>query len=1224
MPSGEESSVLQDSVLSRLSATSLSSVSSLTESQAQVDVLVGRFAEEATNWRSLAAMATGSLFYRFGRIGALALASRLPQAAPLFQAASYGVGLATEVAAFEGSSRFLAYASGDRSNANLWNWNGRGGWREGLAHSFVTFGMLKSVGFLAREQNVVLQHTVSDLAMVGGNQVAAAFGFGPRPEGNFASQMLEAEVTNLQLGAGMSLLHGVAPGLAAFERALDLTASSATPDFRASLSSLPDFSPYRPAYAEGVENSDSSVRSLEPQRGPTILQMTIDDGKKPGRGVDTLDAPPGLDPAAGVSQPLRRSPPPPPSPPGQPIVFQPGRKFGPDSAFPEGRYEVIRWYAQGGFGNIYLVRDHKLNRDVATKIPRENLYTQEHLDRFHREIQITSQLELDGESLATVLDLVTLPEGMTIPIMKFLPGDDLLKLRTQYYQRDRDVLRLYPLERRIEIFAEICKIVDSAHEQGVIHRDLKPGNIRILPDGRVVLLDWGRAINIHGEEVVPGEEDPSSHPKGSVHLTSPGKVMGTPGYIPPEAGLLLPPDSSPRSIDVFALGVILYEWMTGVHPFAFFESGNTVRGQAEKIPRRDPHGETQMNEVASFMRLPKNEPPPFRSVVTGEHPSYFFEMETIARKAFANDPKSRYSTARELREAVLMARAQVTRRRIHTIQEEIDRLREQAEHEWEILRHSPQVKNEAQWARMHDPLYAMVELRQEWRELARGVTNYLSGKLHLLSQPEIARGLIAEMNWLLLIDGGDRMPQQVREELMQTIRENDLPNEQGRDFGFARALEGDASLRLRVRDFFSGKGLAASELKVKIIPLVREVGKNGRETLNFREGQEVEFEGEDLRSLRLPAGYYIAQVSRPGYATARVPLEVTLDQVRQGLFSQGDLPWEVEMVPVEEVPEGFRLIHQGVATLGYNIFHGEMPTDVYSSPERKMPFQSFLAKEFPETVQEYVTYIEDRLNTINVALQKGNMERVRRILKEVREAVPRAQATVPDALPEDLSKSFEGLNLYWRIRSRGSLEERNLRFFMEDPTSHPDPNGDPMRARQPINAISYLGGESYARWLSRTHGVRYEIASAEQEEIMARSALPFPYPWGYRFNPFYVVSRSVFSDLIKGTYPQDVGTHPLGQGQYRDYSLVYGIRDLIGNVRRSTSTQVEPDTPASESTPAQPGTIFVKGGSLRVLWGPFFRAGVEAHVRKNIADASMGGFRLVVNLTDRRYSPRVP
>ncbi|MFO1518467.1 MAG: 1-acyl-sn-glycerol-3-phosphate acyltransferase [bacterium] len=215
---------MTDTVLSRLSYSSLGQESQLTSTQSQVDAMVSGFAEQASDWRSLAAMATGSLFYRVGRMGTLALGARAGQvAAPVINVASYGIGLGTEVAAFEGTSRLLATATGDRSNANLWNWSGRGGWRDGLASSMVTFGMLKGAGSLGQSQNVLIQHLFSDLAMVGGHQVTGALGWTPHAEGTFAEQMLHAEVTNIQLGAGMSLLHTVAPGLAAFERGLDLS-----------------------------------------------------------------------------------------------------------------------------------------------------------------------------------------------------------------------------------------------------------------------------------------------------------------------------------------------------------------------------------------------------------------------------------------------------------------------------------------------------------------------------------------------------------------------------------------------------------------------------------------------------------------------------------------------------------------------------------------------------------------------------------------------------------------------------------------------------------------------------------------------------------------------------------------------------------------------------------------------------------------------------------------
>ncbi|MFO1520384.1 MAG: hypothetical protein U1F57_12110 [bacterium] len=226
---------MTDSVLTRLSQTSLAQSATLTSTQSAVDNMVTHFVEEATSAQGLTAMAAGSLFYRVGRLGVLAAGAQTSRvAAPLFNLASYGVGLGAEVTAFEGTNRLLSSIGGNNTNPNAWRWSGRGGWAEGLTSSALTFGLLKSAGYAAREQNVILQHLVSDLAMVGGHQVTHAVGITPAPEGTFAEQLLHAEATNLQLGAGMSLLHTAAPGLHVLERSLDLSlrAHSALPSLR--------------------------------------------------------------------------------------------------------------------------------------------------------------------------------------------------------------------------------------------------------------------------------------------------------------------------------------------------------------------------------------------------------------------------------------------------------------------------------------------------------------------------------------------------------------------------------------------------------------------------------------------------------------------------------------------------------------------------------------------------------------------------------------------------------------------------------------------------------------------------------------------------------------------------------------------------------------------------------------------------------------------------------
>src|SRR5262245_2611738 len=219
---------------------SLSSISvsqnPLSPLQTQVDGLVGSFTQQVTNWRSLAAMVAGGITYRLGRVGVMGWSVGAPLGAPLVgwaqQAAplrilSVAAGLGAEVTAFEMTNRSLSSLTGEtHANPNLWRWEGQGGIRQGLLSSLVTFASLKGMGGLAQGENVVVQHLLQDTGMVLGHQVSGAFGIMERPQGTLAEQFLHAEVTNLQLSAGMVLAHSVAPGIQGLERGLDLSLRS--------------------------------------------------------------------------------------------------------------------------------------------------------------------------------------------------------------------------------------------------------------------------------------------------------------------------------------------------------------------------------------------------------------------------------------------------------------------------------------------------------------------------------------------------------------------------------------------------------------------------------------------------------------------------------------------------------------------------------------------------------------------------------------------------------------------------------------------------------------------------------------------------------------------------------------------------------------------------------------------------------------------------------------
>jgi hypothetical protein len=286
-------------ILSRLSGSSFQSTV-LSSTQSQVDGLVTNFVEEAANPRTLAALTAGGLAYRVGRLGTLALAVNTGERiAPVLRLGSYAIGLGSEVTAFEFSNRSLI-SLGERAglnsapSENLWNWSGVGGWREGLASSAITFGLLKGAGFLGREQNIVFQHAFQSTAMVAGHNAAGFLGVTANPQGTLAEQLLHAEATNLQLGAGTSLLHSMAPGVHALERGLDLSLSAPSSPF-----SIQRNLALQEASAGGHQETaprESSSHGLIPH----ILEMSSnqgdgkggDDGKSPSRGRGAPPPPP--------------------------------------------------------------------------------------------------------------------------------------------------------------------------------------------------------------------------------------------------------------------------------------------------------------------------------------------------------------------------------------------------------------------------------------------------------------------------------------------------------------------------------------------------------------------------------------------------------------------------------------------------------------------------------------------------------------------------------------------------------------------------------------------------------------------------------------------------------------------------------------------------------------------------------------------------------------------
>ncbi|MFL5342795.1 MAG: protein kinase domain-containing protein [Gemmataceae bacterium] len=229
---------------------------------------------------------------------------------------------------------------------------------------------------------------------------------------------------------------------------------------------------------------------------------------------------------------------------------------------PGGRYRLVRELARGGMGAVYRGYDRELKRETAIKVLlARHLDEPDQVRRFYDEAWIAGQLQHPG--VVPVYDLGRLADGQPYFIMKLVEGRTLAELLRQRAAPNQDRPRL------LKIFEQICQTMAYAHSRGVIHRDLKPSNVMVGEFGEVQVMDWGLARIL---AQTPGEA--ASRPAGerrlqrdpSATLSWAGAVVGTPAYMAPEQarGEM---DLDERC-DVFGLGAILYEILTGRPPFA--------------------------------------------------------------------------------------------------------------------------------------------------------------------------------------------------------------------------------------------------------------------------------------------------------------------------------------------------------------------------------------------------------------------------------------------------------------------------------------------------------------------------------------------------------------------------------------------------------------------------------------------------------------------------------
>ena len=246
-----------------------------------------------------------------------------------------------------------------------------------------------------------------------------------------------------------------------------------------------------------------------------------------------------------------------------------------------GRFRILRPHARGGQGEVHVARDTELNREVALKhLQAHHADHAESRARFLMEAELTGGLEHPG--VVPVYGLGHFDDGRPFYAMRLIKGDSL-KDAIERFHRDeaagsRPGERSLALRRLLGRFVDVCNALAYAHSRGVLHRDLKPGNIMLGPYGETLVVDWGLAKAVGRRDVIPGMEEATLRPSSASETppTLMGAAIGTAAYMSPEQAAGRLDELGPAS-DVYSLGATLYCLLTGKAPFTDKDRGAVLR-----------------------------------------------------------------------------------------------------------------------------------------------------------------------------------------------------------------------------------------------------------------------------------------------------------------------------------------------------------------------------------------------------------------------------------------------------------------------------------------------------------------------------------------------------------------------------------------------------------------------------------------------------------------------
>ena len=632
---------------------------------------------------------------------------------------------------------------------------------------------------------------------------------------------------------------------------------------------------------------------------PDLFQNALDDEQ-----LATLTS--LLPPAAEtqVHHLTEKSEPPPARTSAHQVGMMPGRLAGE-------RYQNLELLGRGGAGIVNAALDREIGRIVAVKTLNAGALADARVTReFVEEAHLTAQLE--HPNIVPVYDLGALPDGQPFYTMRVVKRQSLRDVLHRKEIRDQ-----WPLARILGVFLDVTRALAYAHSRGVIHRDIKPENVLLGDFGEVYVADWGIARVQPSSEIQVGQREDGN--LGS-------STRGTLGYLAPEV-LRGEVGKIGHRADLFALGVVLYEILTGTHPFDASPAPAIILATCTRRPTRP------------------------RDLV----PSCPLLLEDLCLALLAKEPEHRPATADQVAadvEAFLEGAKEKERRReearllcerarhpaAHFTELEADRQRlvvEAREVLKDIKGFEPVERKRGGWT-LEDR--AAEAEREAGRALAEAIELYTKAIGYDAECADAHRG-IADLYWSRARAAEEEGRPAVQVYYEALVTEHDVGGT------YAELLKADAGLSLRSNP--PGAHVIAqrySERDRVLLP-----------------GPERYLGRTPLADARLEPGSYLVTIKGAGYRDVRYPLVLQRGGQHDGM---------VNLYRDEEIGPGFIYVPAGTA-----LFGGD-PVAYDPLPRQELFVEDFAIAKFPVTLREYCAFL-DHLDAIDpaAALQRAHQGR---------------------------------------------------------------------------------------------------------------------------------------------------------------------------------------------------------------------------------------------------------